>query len=101
MTKIISLPRFDKEIERVYRYILSYTKSEKITNDIYNKIIDDIERLEIFPTIGQIETNLKSALTIRSLIILKNYKVYYFIKDEIIFVYSIWDCRRDPKGLIL
>jgi len=69
MTKIVSLPRFDKEMERVYRYILSYTKNETIANNIYNEIIDDIERLRVFPNIGQIEPDLKSALTVRSLVI--------------------------------
>jgi len=101
MTKIVSLPRFDKEMERVYRYILSYTKNETIANNIYNEIIDDIERLRVFPNIGQIEPDLKSALTVRSLVILKNYKIYYFVKDDIVFIYSIWDCRRNPQGLKL
>ena len=36
----------------------------------------------------------------RSLVVMRKYKVIYFIEDEIVHISAIWDCRRNPDTLI-
>lgn len=35
----------------------------------------------------------------RSLVVLRRYKVIYYVTDETIYVADIWDCRQDPAIL--
>ena len=98
MNKVIYLSRFIKEIEKEYQNILAYTQSENTATSIHNEILDNIDRLEILPQIGQIERNINGDVVFRSLIVLKNYKVYYFIENENVYIFSLWNCRRNPKS---
>jgi len=101
MKKIVYTSRFKSELEEIYEYIISYTQNENIATSIYNGILEDIIRLESFPNIGIVENVPNSYLIIRSIVVFKNYKVYYFTDNDFIVVFSIWNCKRNPDNLNL
>jgi len=101
MKKIVYTSRFESELEKIYEYIISYTQNENIATSIYNGILEDVIRLESFPNIGIVENVPDSYLIIRSIVVLKNYRVYYFTEDDFIVVFSIWNCKKDPDNLNL
>jgi len=85
MKKIVYTSRFESELEKIYEYIISYTQNENIATSIYNGILEDVIRLESFPNIGIVENVPDSYLIIRSIVVLKNYRVYYFTEDDFLF----------------
>lgn len=99
--KIVYTPRFESELEEIYENVISYTQSENVAISIYNGILEDVIRLEDFPNIGTIERVPNSQLTIRSLLVFKNYRVYYFTEGEFVIIFSVWNCRRNPNELNL
>ena len=99
--KIVYTPRFESELEEIYENVISYTQSENVAISIYNGILEDVTRLEDFPNIGTIERVPSSQLTIRSLLVFKNYRVYYFTEGEFVIIFSVWNCRRNPNELNL
>jgi len=101
MKKIVYTSRFKSELEEIYSYIISYTQNENIATSIYNGILEDIIRLESFPNIGIVENVPNSDLTIRSIVVFKNYRIYYFTEDDFIVVFSIWNCKKNPDDLNL
>jgi len=101
MKKIVYTSRFESELEEIYEYIISYTQNENIATSIYNGILEDIIRLEYFPNIGIIESVPNSYLSIRSIVVFKNYRVYYFMEENFVVVFSIWNCKRNPDNLNL
>jgi len=101
MKKIVYTSRLKSELEEIYEYIISYTQNENIATSIYNGILEDIIRLESFPNIGIVENVPNSYLIIRSIVVFKNYKVYYFTDNDFIVVFSIWNCKRNPDNLNL
>lgn len=91
MKKIIYLPEAEKSLDNIFSYI--QLDSEKSAIDVYNNIIDEIERLAIFPNIGMVHFSITG---VRTLVIAKNYIVVYNVDNEIIKIYLIWDCRQNP-----
>jgi|GEM_PF-842768 len=65
---------------------------------VYNGILDEIERLASFPQIARVEEDLKGlGAEFRSLVVLRRYKVVFFTLNDMVYVVSVWDCRRNPK----
>jgi plasmid stabilization system protein ParE len=65
---------------------------------VYNGILDEIEVLMSFPQIARIEDSLKGfGVEFRSLVVLRRYKVVYFVEEDVVYIFMIWDCRRNPE----
>jgi plasmid stabilization system protein ParE len=98
--KIIWLEVAQQQLNAIYEFLAQ--QSEIAATGIYNGIIDETDKLCIFPEMAAIEPLLKNENYIyRSLVVRRNYKVVYRInaQAEEIIVSSIWDCRRNPKAL--
>ena len=68
------------------------------------RFVDEIqktdERLSAFPLLGKIEPSLEGlGQEYRSLVIHRNYKVIYYIDDDIVFIASFWSTQCDPENL--
>jgi plasmid stabilization system protein ParE len=97
---IVILPDAEMHLNNIYDFIK--VKSEKSAINLYNNILDEIERLRFFPQIAAIESILSDfPETFRSLVVKKTYKVIYFVKNETIYIVAIWDCRQNPNTLYL
>jgi plasmid stabilization system protein ParE len=90
--------RAAKHLDDIYNFIR--IKSENAAVDVYNEILDEIERLKSFPEIASIESGLTDISEMfRSLVVRKTYKVIYFIKNDTVCISAIWDCRQNPQIL--
>jgi len=86
------------QLESIYNYL--QTKSNNAAFFIHNHILDEIERLRDFPQIAPIEPELIDYTNMyRSLVVEKSYKVVYYIKDDIVHISALFDCRQDPQKL--
>jgi plasmid stabilization system protein ParE len=64
----------------------------------YNGILDEIEVLMSFPQIARMEESLKGlGVEFRSLVVLRRYKVIYFTEESTVYIFMVWDCRRNSE----
>lgn len=90
------LPLAKEQLLNIYDLIAIH--SEKAAVGVYNNILDEIERLVIFPHIAKVEQDLSGLeFEFRSLVVLRHYKAVYFIREDVINIAMIWDCRQNPK----
>ncbi len=59
-----------------------------------------IKLLGVNPYIGSVELSVPNKTTVyRSIVVANRNKLVYAIKDNIVDVFTFWDCRRNPKTL--
>jgi len=99
MKIVLILPRAMQRMEEIYDYYFQF--SEVTAARIYNEILDRIELLAHFPFLGYVEQQFSYwGKFFRSLIV-KNYKIIYYIEDSenTIYIATVWDCRQNPDKL--
>ena len=89
----------ESQLDGIYDYI--QIKNPRAAAEIYNDILDESAMLARFPRIAPIEPLLTEfPEEYRSLIVRQNYKVVYYIENEIvIYVVAVFDCRQNPEKL--
>lgn len=100
--KIFLQPLANEDLDNIYNYYREEKKSLKAANDIINDILDELENLPYFLSIVSIHPIYEErGVNFLSVVVNKrrNYKIIFYIKNEIINVTTIWDCRRNPKAL--
>jgi plasmid stabilization system protein ParE len=88
----------EKHLDDIYNFYRQ--KNEPAAINIYNYILDSIDRLANFPQMAAVDLLLSDmAQTYRSLVVKRMYKVIYYIEAENIHVAAVWDCRQNPDNL--
>lgn len=88
-------PLASKRFEEVINYQLEIA-GERSAFQLAEAIYSTVEKLLIFPQMGKIELSMEDD-SYRSIVAHKHYKIIYYIKNEVIHIFTIWDCRRDPN----
>jgi len=94
------IPKALIHLEEIYLFYSHF--SETTATKIRQNIIKEVGLLMSFPFLGSKETTISSEVILyRSLVILKGrYKIIYHIEKERIYIYIVWDCRRNPERLL-
>lgn len=82
----------------IYGYY-SLNSSPKIARKIVNKIVDRVEILLKNPHSGNTEELLSEMPEDFRYLVESNYKIIYWIEDDIITIASVFDCRQNPEKL--
>ena len=91
-------PEAADSLESIYEYLVS--KNARAAIEIHNEIIDEIERLALYPQLAPIEPTLAGGVfEYRTLLVRRTYKVIYRIDKQKIYVVDVWDCRQNPALL--
>jgi plasmid stabilization system protein ParE len=85
------------DLDEIYDYYV--TKSPYAATVLYNKILDAVEILKTQPYIAAIEQMLIGFPESYRSLIVENYKVVYFIKNDLVLIVQIFDCRKKPIKL--
>lgn len=94
--KIVFYLAAKKQLTEIHDFIALESPAGAVK--MYNGILDEIERLIIFPQIAKVEEELKGiGVEFRSLVVFRRYKVVFFKDCDTVFVVSVWDCRRNPE----
>ncbi|NDV83870.1 type II toxin-antitoxin system RelE/ParE family toxin [Bacteroides sp. 51] len=92
-------PLAEQQLENISAYY-HRVAGLKTANRIVDKVVETVVRLAIFPKMGSIELNMEGLnYEYRSLVTHKHYKVVYRIENEIIYIFSVFDCRQDPRKM--
>jgi len=84
------------DLDKIYDYY--FAKNPRAAAMLYNKILDDVEILETQPYVAAEQMLIDCPEGYRSLVV-GNYKVVFFIKDNLVLIVQIFDCRRNPDKL--
>lgn len=83
---------------RLIRTYYMDNAGKKVMHNRVKKIMDSVELLSNNPLLGKEDKELKRSKQYRFLVC-GDYKVYYYIRNNIIKIALIWDCRQNPLRL--
>ena len=85
------------DLDKIYDYYL--TKSPRVAATLYNKFLDAVEMLKTQPYAAPVEQMLIGYSEDYRSLVVGNYKVVYFVKDDLVLIVQIFDCRQNPIKL--
>lgn len=93
-------PLAQKRMKEIIEYYLEVA-GLRTAKKFREQFIEAANRLLIFPNMGSIEYELEgiTPYIYRSIVVGRNYKIIYRIENEVIFIFTIWDCRQDPTKM--
>ena len=81
-------------LDNIYDYYSE--KSQTAAIRLYNNILDSAEPLRTFPNAGPVEPLLEEYKDgFRSIVAEKHYKLIYTVKEELVEIHAVWDCRQE------
>lgn len=88
------LPQAINLLDEIYDFYSE--KSIIAAARLYDNLLDSAETLKIFPYAGQKEPLLEEYKgCFRSLVVQKHFKLIYTVREELIEVHAVWDCRQE------
>lgn len=79
----------------IAHYQFLFEKNERAAVVLYNLLRTAPDILRTSPYVGQIEPLLSDLSdSYRYLLVQKKYKIIYAVKDSIIEIHAVWDCRQ-------
>ena len=87
-----------KQLNDIFDYY-SLKVSPRIAKKIVNKIVDRVEILLKNPLSGPKEELLSEMSEDFRYLVESNYKIIYWIENEIITIASVFDCRQNPEKM--
>lgn len=101
MAIIIRLsPRAEEDLDKIGAWYAAKANI-KIADRIINNIVESIELLSSHPNLGHIERELESfPQSFRTCIDVPNYKIVYWLEDNIVKIATIFDCRQRTEYLV-
>jgi plasmid stabilization system protein ParE len=85
------------DLDKIYDYYV--TKSPRAAAMLYNKILDEVEILKTQPYVAPVEQMLIGCKEEYRSLVVGNYKIVHFIKDDSVLIVQIFDCRQKPIKL--
>lgn len=100
MVKVIVLPLAKKDLQQICQHLTMKTFSFGNSRKLKKGIQEATHRLKTFPKSGMKEPMLENKeIEFRYIVVLKHYKLIYYLKHDVCFIASIWDCRNNPELL--
>jgi toxin ParE1/3/4 len=87
-----------EELRSIYDY-LYFQASKRVADKISNAIVDKTILLEQTPHAGQKEDLLMHLNKEMRYLVEGNYKIVYWIDENIVSIATVFDCRQNPKKL--
>jgi toxin ParE1/3/4 len=88
----------ERQLKDIFDYY-SFEVSPRVARKIINGIIDRVFILGKNPLAGQKEELLLGSTEDFRYIVESNYKIIYWVKDNLITIASVFDCRQNPEKL--
>ena len=93
--KIVWSELSERHLKDIFDYY-SIKASPRVARRIINKIIDRVNILESNPFAGPKEELLSDYPEEFRYLVESNYKIIYWIKENLITIASVFDCRQNP-----
>ncbi len=99
MMKIEWLDTAREDLFSIYGW---YAKeSLEAATNLFRKIVESVDALCGNPRMGHREMLLEDfEYEFRTMLtVSRNYRIIYFLDEDTIFIFRIWDCRQNPRTL--
>lgn len=100
MYKIRYLPLARKDLTEIITYISDHLKSPKAAMDLLNSFDESISKLEQFPYMCKVYQPIKELESEYRLLPVKNYAVFYVVKENVAEVHRIVYAKMDLSKII-
>jgi plasmid stabilization system protein ParE len=94
--KIIWSHRAEIKLYGILEFYAERNHSKSYSTKLYHKFKSELKALIKQPEIG-VKTEISS---VRGLIV-DDYILFYEYSSEMVIIHTIWDCRQNPKDLII
>ena len=84
------------DLDVIYDFLSE--KSPKAAENIVATLLSRTTQLKVFPESGQVQENISSTKTYRYLVE-EDYKLIYSYTNGIIYIHTVFDCRKDPEKM--
>jgi ParE toxin of type II toxin-antitoxin system, parDE len=82
---------------------INFLRLQEVPENKISEIVEEVfkraETLKNFPYSGQKETMLSNRNNLYRRLVIRYFKIVYFIEGENVFVVAFFDTRQDPKKL--
>ena len=89
------LRRAEKDLDAIYLFYCQLA-GQRVAQRRLSKIFDTTDTIGYMPNIGQLDNNYSHTPTYRYITVL-DYRIYYFIEEDVVNIAAIWDCRQGGK----
>ena len=91
-------PSADRDLGHAHEYLKR--RNPLAAQRLMKSLAAAVDRLEQFPDIGAVATQLQPEGMYRQ-VVLRPYMLVYRVVDGEIWILRFWDSRRDPEGLMI
>ena len=98
--KIFYLPLFYKDLQQIYNYIIYVLKNKVAADNIISQIRKEIEKRAYNPLDYQKYISLRKRKDVYYRIYVKNYVIFYIVKEDIMEVRRILYNKRNFEKII-
>lgn len=98
--KIIYLPLFYRDLDKITDYIRYKLENEIVANNFVNELEEEIKQRAYNPDSFEKYTSIRKRDSIYYRIYIKNYTVFYTVKDDIMEIRRILCSKRNFDKLI-
>ena len=98
--KIIYLPLFYRDLDKITDYIRYKLENEIVANNFVNELEEEIKQRAYNPDSFEKYTSIRKRDSIYYRIYIKNYTVFYTVKDDIMEIRRILFSKRNFDKLI-
>jgi plasmid stabilization system protein ParE len=100
MYKLRYLPSARKDISEIVLYIAQHLKAAKAAADLVDALDKSIKRLEKFPYSCKVYQAAIALDEEYRMLPVKNYAVFYVVKDNIVEIQRVIYCKMDIENII-
>ncbi len=100
MYEIIYLPIAKKDLIDIVAYITEHLKAPKAAMDLLKSLDKSISRLEEFPYSCKVYKSTEPLESEYRLLPIKNYAVFYVVKDQIVEIHRVIYAKMDLTKII-
>lgn len=99
----MALIKWQTNAKRHFKKLFDYYRdnaSEQVALGLRDTIMEDVEQLENFPTMGIRDDEFSTTDTQYYYLIIKwskrTYRIYYLYENDLCSIQAIWDCSMNP-----
>jgi plasmid stabilization system protein ParE len=86
-----------RDLNGIYEYYARI--NQRAAANMYNNILDEVDKLSVNPYVAAIEQSLHNLPRIYRSLVVSNYKVIYYVENDTVHISRVWDCRRNPERI--
>lgn len=98
--KVLWTKKAENQLNEIYKYY-KHNVSVKVAKSIKESIFNSTAILQTQPKSGQSEELLKESNYVYRYLVESNYKIIYWVENDIINIAAVFDCRRNPTELTI